>query len=430
MGGKAILFLIIGFSVIFLVASKNINKYSVRAVENVVDYHSEVVAHNIAVSAANIGANKIFIDPTWISGLHNVSFQGGEYSVDIQILDAFRNIRKIVSTGTYNGITDTVEVILQPSKFSKFAYYSTTEPNGIYWATGDTVYGPFHTQDYIHVSGTPVFNGKVTTRMGISRQHNGWKGSSDNPEFNGGYEEGVNLPLPSSGVSDLEAFADADGYKFTGEDSVYLTFAGDSIRYKFSYSGPETTVLGKSFAPNGVIFAQDAVLRVKGIVKGQYTVTVSGSHSKNNGNAWGWGHGNGWGQSGVDKGDIFIDDDIKYNTNPDVDPNSTDILGLVAKNDVYITDNQANNHNVVIQASIYCETGGFGAENYDSRPNSGMIYLLGGIIQDTRLAVGTFSNRGTSTGFNKSYRYDERFLFSSPPNYPNTGSFEIVSWYE
>ncbi|MEE9450421.1 MAG: hypothetical protein V3V72_10260, partial [Ignavibacteriaceae bacterium] len=109
---------------------------------------------------------------------------------------------------------------------------------------------------------------------------------------------------------------------------------------------------------------------------------------------------------------------------------STDLLGIIAENDILITDNFPNHSDINIQASIYSQNGGFGAENYKSRPISGNINLLGGIIQHIRRAVGTFDKNGTKSGFSKRYRYDERLMLASPPMFPNTGSFEIVSWFE
>jgi hypothetical protein len=95
-----------------------------------------------------------------------------------------------------------------------------------------------------------------------------------------------------------------------------------------------------------------------------------------------------------------------------------------------MTDNPPNHSDINIHASIYCEKGGFGAQNYSSRPISGNINLLGGIIQHTRRAVGTFGSGGIKSGFAKRYRYDERLRIASPPFFPGTGGFEIVSWYE
>lgn len=413
MAGKAALFLVVGFSLIFLTIGKNFGGLSNRAVDNLTDYYAETVSHDIAVTGANMAANRIFLDPTWTAGYNNVSYQNGTMNVTVSVIDAFKNIRKITSVGTLKrlsntgqmeDVTNTVSVILQPSKFSKFAYYSVSEGSSIYWISQDTVYGPFHTQDYLRVSGNPVFWGKATTRRALVKNP-----SNSKPKFYGGFEKGVNLPLPTDGLAPIENAADAGGYKFSGKDTIYITFAIDSIKYKFSFNGPTTTVLASSFAPNGVIFAKDAVVRLQGTVKGQYSVACSGSSGK---------------------GKIFLDDNIVYNTDPRTDPSSQDLLGIIAKNDVLITDNSANNNDIHIHASIYSEAAGFGAENYNTRPVSGRIHLLGGIIQNTRRAVGTFSGSNITTGFAKSYRYDERLMFSSPPMYPGTGAFEIVSWLE
>jgi hypothetical protein len=131
-----------------------------------------------------------------------------------------------------------------------------------------------------------------------------------------------------------------------------------------------------------------------------------------------------------DKGKIYLDDDIVFNQDPIHYPNSTDLLGIIAKNEVLITDNPANHSDINIDASIYTETGGFGADNYKYRPVSGNINLRGGIIQHTRRAVGTFSGGGPSSGFAKRYSYDERLRIASPPGFPGTGSYEIVAWLE
>jgi hypothetical protein len=290
--------------------------------------------------------------------------------------------------------------MLAPSKFSKFAYYSANEGSYIWWTSSDTVWGPFHTQDKFKIDGSPVFYGKVTSLRGYSQQ------AGSHPKFYGGYESGVDIPLPASGITDIEAAAIADGSNITGKDTVYITFVSDSITIRYAYNGPKTSYLASSLTNNGTIFVKDAkAVRIQGTVKGQYTLASN-------------------------KADIYIDDDIVYNTDPRINPNSTDILGIVGKNDVWITDNYANNHDINIDASIYCETGSFGAENYNSRPVAGRINLLGGIINHERGPVGTFIGSGIKSGFYKTYRYDERMLLAYPPMFPGTGGYEIVSWYE
>lgn len=408
MGGKASLFVVAGFSLMFLVLANNFGTVSNRSIDNYVDYFTEATSHNIAISGANLAANEIYLDPTWDDGYSNLSFQGGKINLEVNVVDIYQNIREIVSVADYKGEEDTVRVTLAPSKFSKFAYYSVNEGGSIWWTDNDTVWGPFHTQDYMRAYRHPVFYGKATTKKKLIYYTSQNK---DKPYFYGGFEQGVDLPLPTDGVDNIEPSADANGFKFTGEDTVYVTFDLDTLKYRFSYSDPDTAVYLPTVAPNGVIFAKNSIVRLKGTVKGQYSIVSSGSK-----------------YSG--KGNIYLDDDIVFNQDPRVHPSSTDLLGIIAQNEVIITDNDVNHNNINIQASVYCENGGFGAENYTTRPVSGNINLLGGIIQDTRRAVGTFNSWGPASGFSKRYKYDDRLMIASPPMFPGTGSFEIVSWLE
>ncbi len=414
MTGKASLLLILGFSVIFLIFGRNFASLSTRSVDNLVGYYDETVAHDLAVSGANMAANEFFINNNWKAGFPTTPFNDGTFSVTFSVLNSYMQVYRIKSVGNYGKATSSVEITLKPSSFSKFAYFSMSEGGNIWWTGKDTVWGPFHTQDHIRAFQHPTYMGKASSFKSILYKNNE---ASDKPNFNGGYAPSINIPLPTDGVSKLETAAASNGFVFnksdyTKEKTVYLTFAGDNIIYKFSKSGPETTILGSTLAPNGVIFIPDATLRIKGIVKGRYSIGASG----NKGN----------------QGSVILDDNIIYNTNPRTNPNSKDMLGIVAENDVVIANNAENNNSIDIFASIYCENGGFTAEDYDSRPVSGSINLYGGVIHKTRGAVGTFnsSSGNVISGFIKKYRYDDRFLLTSPPSFPGTGMFEIISWYE
>ncbi len=397
MVGKATLFIVAGFSLIFLIVEYNMGNVSTRAVSNFADYYLNNYAHEAAVSGANFAANEVFFDPSWKKGF-TMDINGANVEVTVTN-DVFKQTKTLTSVAEYNGVEDTVEVVLTPSKFSKFAYYSRDEGGNIWWMDKDTVWGPFHTQDKLRIAGHPTFYGKVSSLMGMEKYD---KSSSAN--FYGGYESGVNLPMPANGVDDVKAEALKDGVVINKKDNIYVTFNSDSVTIKIGKS--ETTYLASALAPNGVIYIENAKsVRLQGTVKGSYTVASN-------------------------KGDIYLDDDIVYNTDPRNNPNSTDMLGIVSKNNVWITNNTANNKDINIDASIYCETGSFGAEDYSSRPVSGTINLLGGIIQDTRGPVGTFSGSKISSGFSKNYKYDDRLLVAYPPGYPGTGGFEVVSWYE
>jgi hypothetical protein len=409
MAGKATFLVIIGFTLIFMVAIKNFGRISTDSVGNMVTYYTEMIAHNIAVSGANLASNQIFVDPTWTAGYSDQSLSGGTFDVTVQVIDAYKNIRQITSTGYYHGLTSTVKVTLSPSKFSKFAYYSVSEGGTIWWTGSDTVWGPFHTQDYLRAAYHPVFFGKASSLKSLVYKTNK---SSDKPNFLGGYETGISLPMPTDAVDNMEAAAEAGGLEFEGHDTVYICFVNDSLKYKYSYGASYSSLYLPDAAANGLIFAKNAVVRLQGTVKGQYTIGCNSTTSS------------------TGKGTIYLDDDIVYNKDPRQYPNSIDMLGICAENSVFITDNKVNKYSIDIHASVYSEKGGFGAENYDTRPVSGNINLLGGIIQQTRKAVGTFSGTSINHGFAKRYKYDDRFMLASPPFFPGTGGFEIVSWFE
>ncbi len=393
--GKLSLLLVIGFSLLYMTMGSKSNRLSTQTIENMADYNAKTTAHSIAVSGVNMACNEIFRNNAWNAGFSDMQFNDGEFDVTVQVIDPFKNVRKLTSVGTFGGITKTVEVTFQPSRFSKYAYYSVSE-SGIHWHDGDTVWGPWHSQDYITVSQSPVFFGKVTTKKGIK-----YNLPPFTPKFLGGFEQGVDVQMPATSVTDLSTMASTGGKKFTGKDTLYLTFAGDSIKFRSRINKPDSTFLLSTFAPNGVIYAHNAILRLKGVIKGQYTV---GSNKR-----------------------IYIDNDIVYNSDPTVNPNSTDLFGIVTEMDVLVSDKPANHNGINLHASIFCRTQGFGAENPSTRPNSGQLRLLGGVQQYYRKLV---SDPWPAHGFSKAYRYDERLMIASPPGYPGTGQLEIVSWFE
>jgi hypothetical protein len=434
MSGKAILLVMMGFSLLLMVAGNFWNGVGGRMTDNYVDYFNKTTSHNIAISGANMAANEVFLDPTWTDGYNGLDYQNGKLYVAVQVLDAFKNIRQIISVGIFNHDTSFVKVTLAPSKFSKFAYYSVSEGGNIWWTKKDTVWGPFHTQGNLLAFQKPSFYGKASSKGKIEYYTNK---KTDAPYFHGGYEQGVDLPMPSDGVTALVAPAQSGGLYFDGTQTqtttetrvdrrgrtrtttttipmtdVYMQFQGDYLLYRFTDSGAYTdTVYLPTAAPNGLIVMDNGNIHMQGTISGAYTVGCTGSSSK---------------------GTVYLDDDIVYQNNPKTDPTSTDMLGIVAENKCLITDNSANSNDININASIYVQDNGFGSENYASRPVGGNINLMGGIIQDTRQAVGTFSGSTGQiiSGFNKQYRYDNRFLVASPPFFPGTGGYEIVSWYE
>ena len=143
--GKASLFLILGFSLIFLVFGQKFGSLTNQAVDNMTNYYAETVSLDCAVAGANMAANKVFLNNNWNAGFSKLSLNGGKINVTVQRIYSYGDsLIKISSQGTYEGITHKSEVILRPSSFSKFAYYSVLEKNpdgdAIWWSGDDVVW--------------------------------------------------------------------------------------------------------------------------------------------------------------------------------------------------------------------------------------------------------------------------------------------------
>ena len=430
MVGKGTLIVILGFSLIFALASKYWDRESTDAAENFVQYYDQTVAHTIAVSGANLGANQVYLDTTssTVSFSFSGSLSGGTYSVNCISLGQYAD--SLVSIGKYQDTTSTVVVRFGPQYFSIFGIYTATM-NNVAWATGDTVWGRFHSNGTFNVMGDPVFYGRVTS---LNAYHEYTPG--DTAIIYGSYQSGINIPMPNTSISNMLSAA-AGGFLLSNPNSgkaydVYLTFNsnGTATYYTNLNSTPVTEPI-TSIAPNGVIFVQNGNLHVHGTVSGQVDVGASGSSTAN-------------------YGSVFIDGNLECNSDPQSNPNSTDVIGVVAQNNVTVMgDNDFMNHyhngslaadppiNPTIEAAIYAQNGSFSAY-YQGTPYYGVgtSYLLStlgsvnvyGSISNYQ--IGVTSDPNIRYGYNAHYRFDPRFNNIAPPYFPLTGKYQILSWYE
>jgi hypothetical protein len=405
--GRSALIMVMGFGTALLMIGSNISKVSNEAMNNYTYYYDASVARSIAASGMNLAARSLYENSAWRGGFLNKTFGGGSFSCTVT--DTSYNRVRVTSVGTFQNMTRTVSCLLQPSSFSRFGYYSVVEGN-IWWITGDTVWGPMHTQDNLRVAGAPVFMQRATSLKSIIYNTSS---KVDKPVFKGGYDTGINISLPAD-LNPLRNAA-ASGKKFTGPDSVFILFESNGkLKWKQGVGSAWTEELVSSFTPNGVIYAEGTNLHVSGVLNGRVTICAAGLTGKGK------------------QGNVYIDGGLTYAHNPLAGP-SDDILGIVAENSILIADNVANSgKSIDIQASCFSRTGGFMAENYSTRGIEGTIRLLGGIQNNTRLPVGTFSGSPPHlvSGYLKNYFYDQRLMVDAPPFFPTTGQYEIVSWFE
>jgi hypothetical protein len=414
--GRSSLIMVLGFTTALLMIGSNISKVSNAAMENYTYYNNSAMAHSLAGAGMNMASRALYENPLWRDGFSNKQFSGGTFSVQVEDLGS--NKIKMTSTATFGGISRVVACILQPSSFSRFNYYSTTDASG-YWVGGDTIWGPFHCNNYLNVAytngGSPVFMQRATSLNGINNYNNA------HPVFKGGYDKGVNVTLPVN-LAPLQTAAQTAGKYFTGAGGdVFIQFNSDgTVTWRqggasdWTGGGFSTTPI-TSFAPNGAVYLTGANLHVKGTLHGQLTVGVGGTTGS------------------TTQGNMWLDNDIVYKDDPRRGY-STDMLGLVAENKLWITDNADNrgpNNDFILMASVFSRTDGLWAQNYGSRGVEGKLTTVGGQIQNIGGYTGVFSGNSIIHGFlpGGTY-YDDRLMNDAPPVFPTTGNFEVLSWFE
>ncbi|MBI3123400.1 MAG: hypothetical protein HYZ10_03260 [Ignavibacteriales bacterium] len=460
MGGKAAILLVLGFSMIFLVVGQNFLGITNRAVDNVGKYYNDTQANNIAIAGANMAANAIFMDKTWEAGYDNLSFAGGTIDVYVSnpqgvssgrvtichrppgnagaqktllipvsavaahlahgdVMGACgsetvdNTMATIVAEGTFNNITKVISVQLRPSNFAKFGnYYSSISALP---ATGDTFHGPFHVNGTLSTWGSPVFLGKASSKGGLSKY-----GSGD-PVFNAGYQTGVDVPLQFD-TTGLRTRAGTSVFRGTSSPNrgvdVRIYFNNDAtITYSQKPEGgswtANTTVALTTFAPNGVIYVEKGNIYTKGTVDGNVSIVATKK-----------------GRSGF--GNVYLEDNIRYLDNPKTNPNSDDMLGIIAEENIRIKDNSdTRGKSIYTEASMFAMNGNIGPEDgLVTQSFLGNWNILGGVIAKTTRVTATYSGSNPVRGLRFNHRFDERFYTLTPPAFPNTRNFEVVSWYE
>lgn len=410
--GKWSLLMVLGFSLVVLSIMPRVTWRVNEAFRNFVGYQDTSVAHNIAVSAANMAANGVFITPAWRTGFPSTAYSGGTFSATVANMTGSDSSNvKIIAIGNYQAAKETCTVILEPGSFARFAYFSNVE-GSISWGNQDVVYGPFHTQDVMNIIGSPTFWGKVTALKGTSP-------AKSAANFYGGYASGVSIPLPGN-LAGLTTAATAGGYTAAANKDLYVIFKKDSVRYALvnnKAAAPSaasyTTKPLSTFAPNGAVVVPSGDLHVEGTFKGKATfATTSAGHS------------------------VYVDSSVHYNVPPPAwpanDTSSEDLLGICSYDSIIVSDNAENNKGCEIDAAMFCLNGGLAAQDIaNNSPMWGTLKLYGGIQQYRRGVVCYFDGSGNvNAGFLKQYYYDNRLMTQSPPFYPATGTYQIISWLE
>lgn len=202
--------------------------------------------------------------------------------------------------------------------------------------------------------------------------------------------------------SELRSLAGTFGLVLEGETTIRLN--GDSVRISNSRRG---------WSNKKVDLGEDELIYVQSTYYGSYRrgkVNLYSGGKKLNGRL-----------SIVADDDILINDHLEI---ADDDADSDDALGLISKDDVWITSSAPNNLRIdaaiMATGQAYNNNGSFGVLDYNRGYPRGTLNIRGGIVQEVRGAVGTFSRSSGRdlTGFRKNYTFDERFATMPPPYFP------------
>jgi hypothetical protein len=438
--GRSSVIYVIGLSLIVGLVLNTITRNSVSSMDVYIAYYESTQLHNIAVSCANVGTSYL-LNYGGFPGNFGLDFFGGHDSI-IYLANTpqplWVTLRSIAWTGKIdkNGLMlrDTVEAVFKNVQFAKYGWFTESETNGYLapdgsngpyfggpdWKiTGDSVYGPAHTNGSFNLDGTPYFDQKVTSGFAPNL------GPSANPVFKGGIEYSVFQKRPSTAalLADLTAAATLGGTIFdesSTSNDVKLTFMNEKVHIQIPPAGSakDTTMALSALASNGVIVVKSADLHIKGTYDGAITVAAFGGTG-----------------AAINKGNVWIDGDVVATTSPSGNPASTDMLGIVAERMAYITEDLTRSSTSVlnIQAVVYCQNGELTAENFWNLSPSGRVNLFGGVIQRTAGSLGLLDPGpppSVLSGFSYSIRNDPRFNTKHPPFFPYSESYELISWWE
>jgi hypothetical protein len=303
----------------------------------------------------------------------------------------------------------------------------------------DAINGPLHTNDSILTCNRPTFGRDANDVIEVQAAAPGYTKLSNancsgaEPDFRGQFKSGrERLEMPTSNAS----IASVAGYTFTGTTTIRLredhkidVVKSDGTSATLAWPSPAVihvkngTRCGSSSPPTSASYDDPKDCAI---------VYVSGSYA--------------------DSLTINTEDDIVIrppagSANGDILRKGDAVLGLIAANFVRVYHKVARNYNgddesvcanvdtvaeplmkdVKIDAAILALSHSFIVDNYACGAKLGTLTVEGAIAQRYRGPVGTSGGSG-GTGYIKSYGYDDRLRYRSPPYFlnPVAASWKIV----
>ncbi len=391
---------------------------------------------------------------------------------------------RLASTGTSNGVSRTIVAQYKRDSFLNFVYYTdyeTLDPaalpgtpgdcnrhytdspgrgsdcgGAINFISADHINGPLHSEDTLAICGTPSFGRNANDSIeapGFADESNcGGSAPYYGATVNGTYSSSATSLTPPPSDGQMLNVAQTAGTVYTGTTTIVLTGTTATV-YNANLSGGSASL--NIANTNGVIYVQSAQTPVCGEIYTPFSANSTYGANLGCGNVYVSGYYNTSITIASDN-DIIIDGNLwpgssgsNYATSTGAlggTPTGNSLLGLVANNFVRLQHPVSANrgttsgscgsnanvtsgtyqtlNNPFIYAAILSVKNSFIVDNYDCGSSPGTLTVIGAIAQYYRGPVGTGSS-SVSTGYSKTYTYDDRLAYAEPPYFLNPVS---VAW--
>jgi len=439
------LFLIVSFMAVYILAVANGISEANRiangkkayyiADAGLADAYERITQAGINVVPSSTPGNPYIPSASTDNGTYSVGPVNGHYTVTVVYSNSPRSNYTIISTGTYGNISKTLQLKIIGAAISKYAYWSQTEINpqwGQLWWVGApglqmVTTGPVQTNGTLNIFGNPIFDGPVTEVGGPTPNYyfgQGTSGLQSNPavifpDSMTNNAPSVNLPAQQTLNAIQSVASDGSGLVLTGASTVIfnangtITVTGNVT----NAAGTVTTTYNNTTMnppANGVVYVQTKSghtcsstsylppidpacgnVTVQGTVSGQLTVAADQN--------------------------INISGSVSYNKDPRTDPSSTDLVGLVANQNITVIQSSAPAQ-LEMSAVLVALQGSFQVDNwwaYMGNANTAVMDQFGSLINYVCGVTGEMDLSGNLLGgWNQIQAYDARLATLAPPGFP------------
>jgi hypothetical protein len=334
------------------------------------------------------------------------------------------SVKAVVHAGTVSRVVSLMR-IYQPS-YAEYAFWAATN-GAISFAITDTFNGAVHTDDqmtFITSGGQGATFNSTCTSLATT-----YAGDDSGCTFADGLGLGVyegtmaTVDFNSAATTSLKSIATAAGASgLVLSGTTTITFNGGTVSISNPLHSPAWVNHSFTITGDTIIYVQASNTGTASLQPG--TVYLNGGKVTGR-------------LTIASENDMTVGGNITYTTDPVAHPTSTDALGLLSYDDIYVGTSAPNN--LTIDAAIMAtgassaanSPGSFGVNNYNSGSPRGNLNVYGGIVQEVRAPVATVNNGSVVTGYSKNYSYDPRFINTPPPYYPTvSGVLKYTSWTE